>query len=195
MKKQWWWPVLLSPKRVPTDPCPSGTWPKVSQFNSPPYNPGNSWTAACSWSLKWMSLCINPLRTVSWSPTALHLSQTKSLLVFKVRFYGDYSFQNRFPEVGKSVWGSNTLLLREKIYGWDIPPFFESPHYECQTWQDCISDLFIYLRVASSSSYINYKNSTQIFFSLFWAMVVLYLVIIFKCLWKDMSSGSTYSTI
>lgn len=180
--------------RVPTDPCPSGNCPKVSQFNSPPYDPGNSWTAACSWSLKWMSLCISPLRTVSWSPTALLLSQTKSLLVFKVRFYGDYSFQNSSPEVENSVWGSNTLLLKEELHGWDIPPFFESPHYECQTWPDRISDLPIYLRVASSS-YINYKNFAQIFFSLFWAMVLLYFVIILMCLWKDMNSGSTYSTI
>lgn len=54
-KKQWHLPVLQSPERVPSDPCPSGTCSEVSRFNFFSCDPGNSRTAASGWSLEWVS--------------------------------------------------------------------------------------------------------------------------------------------
>lgn len=50
-KKQWHLPVLQSPERVRSGPCPSGACPEVRRFNFFPCDPGSSRTAASGWSL------------------------------------------------------------------------------------------------------------------------------------------------
>lgn len=142
--------MLYSPEKVPTDLCPSGIHP-IKLINLIPSHktqailellpPAGAWNE---------SLCMSPLRTAFWSPAALHLSQTKSLLFFKSRCYEDSSSWHKIPRLGSLVWGSDISLLMEELHVWDIPPVFELSYHGYWTWTDHVSAPPTYLIVASS---------------------------------------------
>lgn len=81
----------LSPERLCTNSCPSSLCPKISLFNSTRRTQEILKLLPSWWRLLWMSLCASPLIAVSLSPTALYLSRTQLLLVFKARYCGDPS--------------------------------------------------------------------------------------------------------
>lgn len=180
-KEQRCLPVLPSPESVPIILCPSSPHPKISLFNS-------SWVwpmcfrncCLCCWSLEQVSLCTNPLRIVFRSPFTLFGCNpswsTKSDIIETPLLGTD--------ALGQGVWLGLRLLVPQGVHSAQISFMFMG-HHTVGMGPDQTASLFP-LPVSTWLLYIlSYRNSVQLVFGWFSGVVVLDLVIILMCLWKE----------
>lgn len=83
--------------------------PEASQFSVSFYFLGTLWADDLHWSLEWVSLCRDPLRTVPPSVAALCLPQIYSPLFFTARCYGYSFYWHCYSKLGSPMWGQDLL--------------------------------------------------------------------------------------
>ena len=104
------------------------------------------------------------------------------------------STQCRSLRLGSPTWGSDLSLLRADLCGCDSPPTCGSPHWWCGFSLDCTSAPPTRLTVAYSL-YPWLQKMCSASLQVILETVIPYVVVVFVCLWEEVSSGSSCSTI
>lgn len=173
MKEQWWWPVLLSPE-FPLIPALLTLALKLVNLILPHMTQAilELMHVAGTWSECFVHKPFKNSVLISYCPSSL---SDKISADFQTKVLCGLLFPEQVPWGGELSVGLKYLAPQGGTSWLRYPSLF----WIATLWVSDLTRLYIwpsYLRVASSS-YINCKNSAQIFFSLFWAMVVLYFVV------------------
>lgn len=130
------------------DTCPSRPRSETAQVSLSPYVSGTSQTAvpppehkvsAC----EQMSLRAGPIRgQLGFQQSSVSPGWSESPVIFRVRFWGDFSSWTWYTGMGATVWCQGPSLPWKDHLSEDIPPDAQLPHADA--WPACfVSPFFL----------------------------------------------------